>query len=42
MKIIISPAKKMISDFDTMDVQDAPVFLDRADVLRRYLKALPY
>lgn len=40
MKIILSPAKKMISDGDFLPPRQAPVFLDQANQLRRYLQSL--
>lgn len=42
MKIIISPAKKMNVDTDTMEVTQLPAFLDRTDVLMRWIKALSF
>lgn len=42
VKIIISPAKKMRQDTDTMECQGTPVFLQEADRLREYMKALDY
>ena len=40
MKIIISPAKKMKTDRDTLAYQDLPVFLSRAQVLCRTLQGM--
>lgn len=42
VKIIISPAKKMRQDTDTMECRGTPVFLQEADCLRRYMKSLDY
>lgn len=42
MKIIISPAKKMKTDTDTLEIRDLPVFLDDAKYLVQYLKSLTY
>lgn len=42
MKIIISPAKKMRADTDTLQAQHLPVFLSQAEYLLKYLKSLPY
>lgn len=42
MKIIISPAKKMVRQCDLLDIQGLPVFLERAEELLRKLRALSY
>lgn len=42
MRIIISPAKKMNVDTDSLPVQSLPVFLDDAKMLCRELQALGY
>lgn len=42
MKIIISPAKNMSLDADTLEPEDFPVFLDKAQRLVDYLKSLPF
>ena len=41
MKIIISPAKKMMYE-DTISHKQLPVFLDRTELLMKYLKSLSY
>lgn len=41
MKIIISPAKKMMYE-DTISHKQLPVFLDRTELLMKYLKSLTY
>lgn len=40
MKIIISPAKRMRDDIDFMEPRQLPVFLEKADRLRAYLREL--
>ena len=40
MKIIISPAKKMRQDWDSMPVSDLPVFLSDTEVLRDALQSM--
>ena len=42
MKIILSPAKRMIHDLDGIDVIGLPVFFNQAKELRQYLKSLSY
>lgn len=42
MKIIISPAKNMSLDSDTLEPEDFPVFLDKAQRLVDYLKSLSF
>lgn len=42
MKIIISPAKKMIIDIDSLDYNQLPVFIDKTEILLSYLKKLNY
>lgn len=42
MKIIISPAKKMKDDWDSLPWRDLPGFFDKAEVLRDYLRSLSY
>lgn len=42
MQILISPAKKMRTDQDFLPPKTVPVFLDRAELLARYLRALNY
>ena len=40
MRIIISPAKKMITDTDSLPVRELPVFLERAEELCTHLRAM--
>lgn len=42
MKIIISPAKKMNQDTDTLEYHGMPVFLQEAEYLKNYMKSLSY
>ncbi|QNM05926.1 peroxide stress protein YaaA [Qiania dongpingensis] len=42
MKIIISPAKKMKEDMDSLEVCSCPVFLEEADILLRYMRSLSF
>lgn len=42
MKIIISPAKKMKRDTDTLPYHGLPVFLNRAEQLKTYIRSLTY
>ena len=42
MKIIISPAKKMKVNADTLEVRALPVYLHEAEYLRQYLSELSY
>ena len=42
MRIIISPAKQMRIDTDTFDAVTEPVFVDRAEVLARWIQGLSY
>ena len=42
MKIIISPAKKMTDDSDSLPVQGIPRFLEEAGALKRALQAMSY
>lgn len=42
MKIIISPAKKMNVDTDTMEVNGIPVFLKRTQQLMEWMKSLSF
>ncbi|MGN1115265.1 MAG: peroxide stress protein YaaA [Candidatus Ornithomonoglobus sp.] len=42
MKIIISPAKKMLTDNDVILPKQLPVFIEKAEHLRKYLKSLSY
>ena len=40
MKIIISPAKRMKDDIDFMEPRQLPVFLEKAEQLKNYLRTL--
>ena len=42
MKIIISPAKKMLTDNDVIVPKQLPVFIEKTEQLRKYLKSLSY
>lgn len=42
MRIIISPAKKMNADADSLPWQDLPAFLAKTEQLRQAMRALPY
>ena len=42
MKLIISPAKKMNVDTDTMEIRGLPRFLDRTRLLCDWLKTMSY
>ena len=42
MKIIISPAKQMKVDTDTIEPTTKPVFLERAEVLKDWIQSLSY
>ena len=42
MRLIISPAKQMKVDTDTLPCADLPQFVDRAEVLKDYLSSLSY
>lgn len=42
MRIILSPAKKMVTDNDALLPRDLPALLDKADELRRWLRGLSY
>lgn len=42
MRIIISPAKQMRVDTDTLACPDLSVFLEKATVLKNYLNSLSY
>ena len=42
MRIILSPAKKMNVDTDTMAPVDTPVFLPDAERIMRWIKGLSY
>ena len=42
IRMIISPAKKMVTDNDWMAPEQLPCFLDRTEKIRRYLDKLSY
>lgn len=42
MKIIISPAKKMVVDTDSLPVQSEPVFLNDTEKIKNFMQALSY
>lgn len=42
MRIIISPAKKMNIDTDTLEFQGLPVFLEQTQILMEYIQSLSY
>ena len=42
MRIIISPAKQMKVDTDTLEATTEPVFIDRAEVLKDWIRSLAY
>lgn len=42
MKIIISPAKKMITDTDSLECRGLPMYLDRTQQLMEILKSMSY
>lgn len=42
MKIIISPAKKMITDIDSLPVKSLPVYLKDSERIKRFLQELSY
>lgn len=42
MKIIISPAKKMVVDTDSLPVQSNPVFLKYTEKIKSFMQALSY
>lgn len=42
MKIIISPAKKMNVNTDDLPVRDLPAFLDRAEILKEWIRSLSF
>ena len=41
VKIIISPAKKMMQEQDFLEYQNLPVFLEQTEKLRKILRAMP-
>ena len=42
MKIIISPAKKMNTDTDSLDIKGMPIFLEKAEILKDLLRSMSY
>ena len=42
MKIIISPAKQMRGDTDSFACKELPVFIDKAEVLMKWIRSLSY
>ena len=42
MKIIISPAKKMVTDMESLPVESIPVFIDQAARLMEVMRSLSY
>ena len=42
MRIIISPAKKMNTDTDTLAWRDIPCFIDKAETLHEKLRSMSY
>lgn len=42
MRIIVSPAKKMNISDDIFEYRDMPIFLDKAEELKDYIKSLSY
>ena len=42
MRIIISPAKQMRVDTDTFTCTELPVFTDRAEILKDWIRSLSY
>ena len=42
MKIIISPAKKMVTDMESLPVESIPVFIDQAARLMEVMRCLSY
>ena len=42
MKIILSPAKKMVTDSDTLDAPSLPVYIERSEEIVTALKSLDY
>ena len=42
MKIIISPAKKMVEDTDTIALKTLPEFMEKTAVLKSYINGLTY
>ena len=42
MKIILSPAKKMNVDTDSLDIQGMPVFLEKTEKILTWMKSKSY
>ena len=42
MRIIISPAKKMRADTDFYAAEDLPVYLDKTEILMKWIQGLSY
>lgn len=42
MRIIISPAKQMRVDTDSFACKELPVFMDRTEVLMKWIRSLSY
>ena len=42
MRIIISPAKKMKEDLDTLEYSNVPMFLEKTQTIKEVLKAMDY
>ena len=42
MRIIISPAKQMREDSDSLSCRDLPVYLEKTELLRDWIRVLPY
>lgn len=42
MRIIISPAKKMVSNVDSFECRNAPVFLEKSRELRDWIRSMTY
>ena len=42
MRIIISPAKQMRVDTDSFACKELPVFMDRTEVLMKWIQSLSY
>ena len=42
MRIIISPVKQMRVDTDSFGCKELPVFMDRTEVLMKWIQSLPY
>ena len=40
MRIIISPAKKMNEDLDTLEYMSMPIFMEEAECIKNALKSI--